>query len=187
MESYGRADQRAGLQSNAVEEVKGEALARLVELGSRLSRTRELKEGLQEILLAVIELMSSIKGNIQLLDRERGRLIIVAQHGFDRDFLNTFHEVSALDDTACGRALRLRRSIVIQDTENDAGYAPFRAAARAAGYRAVVSAPILAGGSLPLGMVSTHFRSPHQAPDPEKTSLSLYVRQAAEFIQRFEP
>ena len=180
-------DMSAALQSNSAEKVQTESLARLNELSSRLSRIGELKEGLREILSAVIELLGAGKGNIQLLDRERGVLIIEVQCGFDRDFLDTFKQISAVDESACGRALRLRRFILIEDTETDRAYAPFRAAARAAGYRAVITAPIMRIDNLPLGMISAHFPSPHRLTEPEFHLLNLYVRRAAEFIQRLKP
>jgi GAF domain-containing protein len=175
------------LRSDTAEKVETESLARLNELSSRLSRMGELREGLREILSAVIELLGAGKGNIQLLDRERGVLVIEVQFGFDRDFLDTFKQISSVDESACGRALRLRRFILIEDTEADKAYAPFRAAARAAGYRAVITAPIMGGDHLPLGMISAHFPSPHRLTEPEMHLLNLYVRPAAEFIKRFKP
>src|SRR5215469_2291958 len=72
----------------------------------------------------------------------------------------------------------------IEDIETDAGYAPYRATARAAGYRAVVSAPILGGDGRPLGIISTHFTATHRPTEHEMRRLSLCVRQAADFIQR---
>ena len=136
------------------------------------------------MLAAVVELLGADKGNVQLLDAERQVLAIVTQRGFEHAFLDTFREVSCTDDTGCGRALRLRRPIIIEDIETDAGYAPYRATARAAGYRAVVSAPILGGDGRPLGIISTHFTATHRPTEHEMRRLSLYVRQAADFIQR---
>jgi|SRR6516162_3413061 GAF domain-containing protein len=117
--------------------------AALNNLGSRLAVIQDLGEGLDEILAAVIQLLRADKGNIQLLDAERGILTIAVHRGFEQSFLDTFKSVSTIDETACGRALRLRRSIVIADIETDPAFARFRAAARAAGYRAVISAPII--------------------------------------------
>jgi GAF domain-containing protein len=180
-------DMSVALQSGTAEKVETESLTRLNELSSRLSRIGELNEGLREILSTVVEFLGAGKGNIQLLDRERGVLIIEVQYGFDRDFLDTFKQVSSVDESACGRALRLRRFILIEDTETDRAYAPFRAAARAAGYRAVITAPIMGGDRLPMGMISAHFPSPHRITEPEMRVLNLYVRRAGEFIQRFKP
>src|SRR5215469_2165818 len=160
------------------------ALAKLNELSSRLWRSRALNEGLNEMLAAVMELLSADKGNIQLLDRERQILTIVAHNGFQPDFLHFFREVSAEDDSACGRALRHGERTIIEDIELDRDYEAFRPVARAAGYRAVVSTPLIGPDGTRLGAVSTHFSAVHRPTDQELRRLDLYLRQASDFIQR---
>jgi PAS domain S-box-containing protein len=163
----------------------GQVLAGLSELTSRLWRARTLQEGLAEILTAVTGLMGADKGNVQLLSGgERRVLTIAAQQGFERDFLDFFHEVSAEDDSACGRALASGERVIIEDIETDPPYAPLRPIARAAGYRAVVSTPLLSFDGRPLGTISTHFRAVHRPSEEELHRLDLYLRQAADFIQR---
>ena len=171
-------------QRTAAKDAEAKTLAKLGDLKISLSHIGDLKKGLSEVLAAVIELLGADKGNIQLFDAQRGVLTIEVQEGFAKAFLDSFKRVSTVDDTACGRALRLRRSIVIEDTETDAGYAPFRAAARAANYRAVISSPIMASEVLALGMISVHFTAPHQPTEQDKHLLHLYVREAADFIQK---
>jgi GAF domain-containing protein len=161
-----------------------QVLAGLSELTSRLWRARTLQEGLEEILSAVIGLLGADKGNIQLLsDGERRVLTIAAQQGFQQEFLDFFREVSAADDCACGRSLRSGARVIIEDIEADPGYAPFRAIARAPGYRAVVSTLLLGFDGAPLGAISTHFHAVHRPSEQEVHRLDLYLRQAAEFIQ----
>ena len=161
-----------------------QGLAGLCELTSRLWRARTLQEGLEEILGAVIGLLGADKGNVQLLSEgERRVLTIAAQKGFHKEFLDFFREVSAADDSACGRALRSGTRVIIEDVEADPGYAPFRAIARAAGYRAVVSTPLLGFDGAPLGAISTHFRAVHRPSEQELHRLDLYLRQATDFIQ----
>ena len=161
-----------------------DALAKLNDWSNRLWQMRNLEEGLDEMLAAVIELMGSNKGNIQLLDLDRGVLTIVAQSGFEQSFLDFFREVSVEDPSACGRALRFGQRVVIEDIETDESYAPLRSVARAAGYRAVVSTPLVSGEGKPLGMLSTHFRSAHRPNEDSLRRLGLYARQAAGFIER---
>jgi signal transduction histidine kinase/DNA-binding response OmpR family regulator len=162
---------------------EAEALGRLNDWSSRLWRCRDLKEGLEVMLGAAIELVGAEKGNVQLLN-EKGVLAIEAQHGFERDFLEFFREVSAQDDSSCGRALRSGEQILIEDVETDEPFAPLRPIARAAGYRAVVSTPLISGDGSPQGIVSTHFRSPHRPTDRELSRLALYARHASDFIHR---
>jgi GAF domain-containing protein len=95
-----------------------------------------------------------------------------------------FREVSAEDDSACGRALRFGERIVIEDVEADPEFAPLRPIARASGFRAVQSTPLMGRDGKPLGMLSTHFRSVHRPTEQHLRRLDLYARQAADFIER---
>ena len=168
----------------ASREEEAKALARLNDWTSRLLRTSNLQEGLFSMLGGVIETLGADKGNVQLFDPDRGTLYIAAQCGFQEDFLSFFRDVSALDQSSCGRALTSGERVIIEDVENDGAYAELREIARAAGYRAVVSVPLLDVDGKPLGMVSTHFRSPHRPTADSLRRLDLYARQAASFIQR---
>jgi len=171
-------------QSRAHIQAEASALFKLNASSSRLWQTRTLHDGLNEMLSATIELLGADKGNVQILDAERGLLTIEAQRGFEKEFLEFFREVSADDDTACGRALRTGERIVIEDVIEDIAFAPYREIARAAGYRAVVSTPLIGKDGAPLGILSTHFSSPHRPSDQDLRRLDLYARQAADFIER---
>jgi PAS domain S-box-containing protein len=155
-------------------------------ISSRLWRIRDLRQGLDEILTATIELLGADMGNIQLLDPQRKVLAIAAQRGFGQEFLDFFREVSGEDESACGKALRSGERIIIEDVETDAAYAPLRSVARAAEFRAVQSTPLIDRDGTQLGMLSTHFRSPHRPSQEELQRLDLYVRQAADFIERYK-
>lgn len=161
-----------------------EALAKLSDLSSRLWRSRTLHEGLQEMLVAVIELLSADKGNIQLLNGDTQCLTIAVQRGFGEEFLGAFREVSDQGHSACARALRLRERTIIEDIELDLEYEPLRPLARAAGYRAVASTPLAGADGTRLGVVSTHFHGVHRPTIQELRRLDLYLRQASDFIQR---
>ena len=161
------------------------ALAKLSYASTRLWRSHSLSHGLDEMLRTVIELLGADKGHVQLLNDTGEVLSIVSHQGFEPHFLDHFREVSADNDSACGRALRLREQVIIADVESDAGYEPFRQLARDADYRAVVATPLAGIDGTPLGMVSTHFRSVHRPADQELRRLDLYCRQASDFIQRF--
>ena len=163
---------------------EADALAKLTELSSRLWTMQSLREGLEEILAATIGLLGAHMGNVQILDAGRGVLTLAAQRGFEQDFLDFFREVSTEDDSACGRALRSGERIVIEDVEADAAYTPMRPVARAAGYRAVQSTPLIGRNGVRLGMLSTHFETPHRPTELELRGLDLYARQAADYIER---
>ena len=160
------------------------ALATLNEWSTRLWRSRTLDEGLNQILAGVIELLGAEKGTVQMLDANGSTLSIVAQCGFGQDFLEFFREVSVDDDCGCGRALRCKQQIVIEDVETDGPFEPYRALARASGFRSVVSSPLVDDDGTPLGIVSCNFRLTHRPTEQELRRLELYLRQASDFIQR---
>jgi GAF domain-containing protein len=135
---------------------------------------------LKPILVEAIRVTGFEKGNIQLFDRKRGALSIVCQHGFDSAFLKTFEGVNADTECACGRALKTCRAIFIKDVEADAKYAPYRDAALQAGYRSVLSVPIVAEGEI-VAVMSVHHPMP-QASGP--TDIGHIGEFAAGLIRR---
>ena len=173
-------------RKNAEAQIKSdaEALTKLNELSSRLWTMRSLREGLDEMLAATIEMLGADFGNIQLLNVNSGMLTIETQRGFKQDFLDFFREVSAGDDSACGRALRSGERIIIEDVEVDPPFAPMLHVIRGAGCRAVQSTPLIGRGGQLLGIISTHFRSVHRPSEAELHRLDLYARQASDFIER---
>ena len=158
------------------------ALLRLNAASARLWNTQDLGQGLEEMLEATIELLGAHKGSVQLLDPERGVLIIACQSGFTPEFLEFFREVSSGGGTACGRSLRSGERTIVEDVETDAEYAVYRAIARAEDYRAVQSTPLIGRDGARLGIISTYWRSPHRPSEQELRRLDLYARQAADFI-----
>jgi GAF domain-containing protein len=163
---------------------EADALAKLNDLSCRLWTAATLKAGLEQSLDAVMEVLSAEKGTVQLLDSARGVLTIDAHRGFKKEFLDLFAEVTAGDECANGRSLRTGERIVIADTETDVSFAPHREAARAAGYRAVVSTPLSDDDGRVLGVFSAYFGHAHSPTQESLRMLDLYVRQAARFVRR---
>jgi len=183
-EAEAEAARDAIAEREAVITTEAKSLARLNELSSRLWGMPTLSRGLEEMLDATIELLGADMGNVQIVDPNRRVLVIAAQRGFQPAFLNIFREVTAEDDSACARALGSGKRVIIEDVETDPAYEPLRPVARAAGYRAVQSTPLIASDGTPLGMLSTHFREVHSPSEPELRRLELYARQAVDFIER---
>lgn len=111
---------------------------------------------LQPILSEALAVTRCDKGNIQLFDASSGCLTIEAQWGFDDSFLETFKSVSAANGCACGRAIRLRKPVAIADIFMDEEYQYYRQAAADAGFRSVVSVPLIAPGESLVGVLSVH-------------------------------
>jgi len=149
-----------------------------------LWQIHSLKSGLKEILDAGIALLGADMGNIQLFNPQKQALEILAQSGFAPDSQALFRQVSESDNSSCGRCLRTKERIVIEDVNTDEDYAPYRAAAAKAGYRAVQSTPLLGVDGKPIGIFSTHFRQPHRPTEQQLLWLDLYTHRAALFIER---
>ena len=156
---------------------------RLAALNKNISATSSLEEALSTALDAAIALLHADFGNIQLY--RAGVLTIAAQRGFHEKFLRYFQRVEAAQDCACGRAMREGRPMIIADVTLDPQFASFRDVAAEAGYRGVQSTPLVTTSGLFVGMLSTHFRTPHTPSDEEMTLLSLYAGPVADTIQKF--
>ncbi len=170
--------------SEAKLQEQAKALANLNESSARLWNIRSLKLGLDEMLGAIITLLGADKGMVQLFDSHTGALSMAVQRGFDAEAESYFRKVGVSPDSASGRALGLRQPVVLNDVETDPQYEPLREVARAAGYRGVIAAPLLDMDGAAMGMLTTHFLSPHQPSEQDMRRLDLYVRQAADFIGR---
>lgn len=158
-------------------------LEKLNELSALLWRSANLQEGFGQMLSAAIALLGADKGVFQLL-RADNMLVIAAHRGFEPDFLERFAQVSDEHMSACSRALKSRAPLIIADVDADAEYAPLRAQARAAGYRAVTSIPLMRADGTILGVFSSHFAAVHRPSDQDLRRFSLYLRQASDFIER---
>jgi PAS domain S-box-containing protein len=160
------------------------AMNRLHELVSRLLVCPDLGTALNEVLDATSTLMGSDRGNVQLLNPHSGLLEIVAHRGYQQAFLDHFRTVSSDDGSCCGRAMKARERVVIEDVQTDAGYEPHRAVVVREGLHGVQSTPLVGRDGALLGMLSTHFRHPHRPTERDLGILDLYVRQAADYIER---
>jgi PAS domain S-box-containing protein len=159
-------------------------LARLHEVGSRLWLKRDLHQALDEILAGAIELLDADMGTIRILDSTRGVLKVEAQRGFTAEYLDGFAERPVDGSSPCCRALRSAERMVIENVETHALFTPFRPLARAAGFCALQSTPIMNREGVPIGTLATHFRPAHKPADQDLRLLDLYVQQAADIIER---
>jgi PAS domain S-box-containing protein len=157
-------------------------MTRLHELTTRLAGNTELQRILEEVLDAAIGLHNADFGLIQLCNPKTGGLEVVAQRGFGKEFLEYFRDMR-YDTSACGMTLQRQACVVIEDVETDPGFAPHRAMAAAAGFRAVQSTPFRNRSNKPLGIISTHFRRPHRATEHDLRLTDLFARHAAATIE----
>ncbi len=141
-----------------------------------------LVQALNEGLTTAISLLGAQFGSVQVLDADSHKLKIIAQRGFQPEFLKTFDSIGTEDNSSCGRALRSHASVLIEDVASESDYTPYRATAAAAGYRAVQSEPMLGKDGKLVGVLSVHFREPHRFTDRERQIGALIAQQAADLI-----
>ena len=152
----------------------------LEQMTHRLQSQHSFAVAIETLLQDVVALHGAEFGDLQLAVGDT--LVIVAQCGLTSPFLRAFRRVSLADGSACGRAMRLRRTVVIADVAKDPDYAQYRHHAEAAGYRAVQSTPIMARNGAVLGVVSTMFANVHTPTPIEIETLARYCEIAADYL-----
>lgn len=160
------------------------AVTRLHDLSTRLLSAGNIRMALQDVLKNAILTCGADFGNIQIFDPRSGELEIVAQQGFQSNFLEYFRTVPLNAGSACAQAMQAGQRIIIEDVECDTAFAPHRAIAAESGFRAVQSTPLKAHDGSIVGMLSTHYREPHHPTERDQRLLDLYARHAADMIQR---
>lgn len=116
-------------------------------------------EVLEYFLEQAMRIDSADFGNIRLLSRSSGNLRIVAQKGFQHDFMERFSTL----DICCGcpycRMHKEARPLLIPDLLDDTAFAAHRGMAFSSGVRSMVSVPVLSDGRF-IGVLSVHSAEP---------------------------
>jgi len=161
------------------------AMTRLQQLSTQLVQTHDAGSLMNEILDVAIEITDADMGNIQLLEPRSGALKIVAQRGFESEFLEFFDSVHE-GVAACGKAMELGERVIVEDVATSPIFAGTRAreVMLSAAARAVQSTRLVSRSGRLVGMFSTHYRKPHRPTERQLTLLDLLARQAADFIER---
>ena len=164
------------------------AMTLLRELAIRCVRDDvDIDRCLQDFVEAAIAITKADKGNLQLFDSRSGGLIIRAQFGFEKPFLEFFKRV-ADEGSACAAAMRSIERIIVEDVELSEIFAgqPSKRVLLEAGVRAVTSVPLTSSKGNVLGMISVHFCEPHRPNDQDLGLIDLLARQASDYLQRKE-
>ena len=116
---------------------------------------------ISEFLVSIIDATAADFGNIQLFDSVNGVLTIVAQRGFENEFLSYFDTVNVKERCACGTAMRKRSRIVVTDVAIDAIFSSdVKGVLLRANVRSIQSTPLINAVGNFVGMVSTHYTRP---------------------------
>jgi len=140
------------------------------------------------VLDAAIALMSADMASMQTFHPKQHELRLLAWRGFHPESAAFWDRVHLDSTCACGVALSAERRIIVPDTEACdfmAGTGDLEAARRS-NIRAVQSTPLVSRSGRLLGMISTHWREPHQPTQRALRSLDVLARQAADLIERVQ-
>ncbi len=162
-----------------------DATNRLLKVGALFLEDGNLGPVLGEMVDAAIAISRADFGNIQVFDRESGDLRIAAHRGLPPWWIE-YWDAARAGQGACGSALETRQRVIVVDVELDPIFVgtPSLDIQRRAGVRAVQSTPLLSRAGDPVGILSTHYRTPG-APDTRVLRLlDLLARQAADILER---
>ena len=162
-----------------------DAMTRLQTLAVLFVHKGDMRVVLDKIVETAIAMTMADMGNIQLLDKQSGRLKIMAYRGFEKPFLDFWNSV-AEGQGVCGTALERGGREIVEDVTQSPIFVgtPALDVQLAAGVRAIQSTPLVSRSGKVLGMFSTHFRSPHRPDERSLRLLDLLARQAADIIER---
>ena len=159
-----------------------EDLRRLHETSVRLTSLLDVESVLREVLRAAMAVQATELGLLSLYDPEQPGLRLGVHAGLDDEFLRNVESVPP-GGGACGAAYAERRRVVVEDTEQDPIFEPYREAARKAGFRACHSTPLISRRGDTIGVLSVLFMEPHRPSDRETRLMDLYARIAADSIE----
>jgi GAF domain-containing protein len=143
----------------------------------------------ERIVDDAVALMRSDYASIQMLFPERGsggELRLLAFRGFNPQAAQFWEWVRADSKSTCGIALRDKRRVVapdiatchfMVDSEDQQTYLQ-------TGIRACQTTPLIGRGGNVVGMISTHWRTPHQPSEDDLRVFDMLAMQAAQIIQR---
>ncbi|MBC7983280.1 MAG: GAF domain-containing protein [Candidatus Obscuribacterales bacterium] len=161
----------------------------LQSLGAEVAHSADFNTLYEKFVDAAVMIMGSDFASMQMLYPERGdggELLLLAFRGFDQDAAKFWEWVRADSQCSCGEALRTSKRVVIPDVSRCSFMmgTPDQKAYAEAGMQASQSTPLLSRSGEILGMISTHWRNPHQPSDRDLRLLDILARQAADLIER---
>jgi PAS domain S-box-containing protein len=162
------------------------ATRQLQEISTQLIHASDAQVLHEKILDAAVAILRSDFASMQLFYPERGELRLLAYRGFNPTAAAFWEWVRPGSASTCGAALATGARSIVPDIE----LSDFMAGSedletyRQTGIRAVQSTPLICRAGHLLGMISTHWRNPHQPSERDLRLLDVLARQAADLIER---
>ncbi|KAB0491126.1 GAF domain-containing hybrid sensor histidine kinase/response regulator [Pseudomonas vancouverensis] len=145
-----------------------------------------------KIVDAAVSITGSQFGTMQLLcphghsSGHGGELQLLCSRGLSAEAVGFWQWVNPAAYSSCTLALKLGRRAIIADFEqwDDIAGTPDLLAFRSAGIRSAQTTPLMSRNGHLLGMISTHWREPHQPSERDLRLLDILARQAADLLER---
>jgi len=161
----------------------------LQEISAQLIQEGDTTTLYPQIMDAAVSIMCSDYASMQILHPERGsngELHLLAFRGFNPQTAKFWEWVRPDSPSSCGAALRSGQRVIVPDIET----CDFMAGTddlttcRESGIRAMQTTPLVSRSGRLLGMISTHWRNPHQPSERQLGVLDILARQTADLIER---
>jgi PAS domain S-box-containing protein len=166
-----------------------DATERLQQVATQLINARGEEALYEQVLDAARGILRSDTASIQMFHPEqgtRGGLRLLGHRGFTPEAAKRWEWVFPSNQTSCSEALRTRQRVVVPDvrkcdfmagSEDLDGYI-------GGGILASQSTPLISRSGALLGMISTHWRAPHELSVSEVRALDILARLASDLIER---
>lgn len=159
-------------------------------ISAQLIHDESIESLYDRLLDGAVSIMRSDFASMQMLDRDRGsggELRLLAFRGFTPEAA-AFWEWVGIDSagSTCGAALRTGKRVIAEDIEkcNFMKGTEDREIYLQTGIHACQTTPLLSRSGKILGMISTHWRQPHEPSERDLRVFDILARQAADLIER---
>lgn len=160
---------------------------RLQALSARLTQADDADALYEMVVDTAAGIMRSDMASMQVVDESESALRLLAWRGFGPEFGEILSFVNGADaKTAYSLAMQRGERVIVPDVETADFLVGTEAleSFRKTRIRAVQSTPLISRDGQVIGMVSTHWREPHQPNERELRMLDVLARQAADLIER---
>ncbi|HEX5421395.1 MAG TPA: GAF domain-containing protein, partial [Gammaproteobacteria bacterium] len=161
-------------------------MAKLQEISTHILSPGDVDSLHDAILEAAVDVMRSDMGSMQLYHPDRGELQLLAQRGFHPESTKFWEWVRVESGSTCGAALRARKRVIAADIDTCDFIlgTPDYDSYRLSGITAVQTTPLLSRSGRLLGMISNHWRKPHNPSQRDLRMLDVIARLAADLLER---
>jgi len=161
-------------------------VAAALEAAGVLLEAGDLKSLYNKVIDVAAGLLDADCASVQMRVPEKPQLRLVAARGFTPEAAAFWERVDAGATSASSQALSRSERIVIPDVERDGRLAETEELRhmRLCGIRAVLSAPLLSSGGVPLGVLSAHWRHEYHPSRDTLLLMDALARHISRLIER---